>query len=312
MTAHRVILVGLGEIGGTHLRVLEQTADAEVIAAVDTSDQVGGEFRGQPIPVYPGVAAAAQEHQADIVIVATPTATHAEVCDQVADAFPHARILIEKPAADTLAGAHHVIEGIGARQPVDIAYHMSFSPEVAWGLNYSRAWAAELGHVAAITASFTDPYSAKAESARARFGSSWIDSGINALSILNKFTTLTGRLSLRQVGDPAWSAFEARLTCTANANPAEALILTSWHVSDAAKTTTIQYDTGAVLVMDHTAVAGYVIRGHRVSDIFGTDTTVPRRERHYQAMYQHWLIEGQPMASPQVHLLLHDLLLRPT
>lgn len=55
-------------------------------------------------------------------MIATPTPTHTEVCDQAAATFPVARILVEKPAADTLAGARHVIVGIGARQPVDIAY----------------------------------------------------------------------------------------------------------------------------------------------------------------------------------------------
>lgn len=64
--------------------------------------------------------------------------------------------------------------------------------------------------------------------------------------------------------------------------------------------------------MDHTAVAGYLVAGGRIADVFGPDASVPRRERHYRALYQSWLGERRPIATPQDHLLLHDLLLKPS
>ncbi|HVB43027.1 MAG TPA: Gfo/Idh/MocA family oxidoreductase [Streptosporangiaceae bacterium] len=310
--AHQVIVVGLGEIARTHLAVLEQIPDADVVAGIDIASRPGLTFRGRPVPVYATPARAARDHQPGIVVIATPTPTHAAVCDDVAAAFPAARILVEKPADATLAGARHVIASVGARHSIDIAYHMSFSPEVEWGLEVTRARAGQLGNPVAITASFTDPYCDRAESARARYGSSWIDSGINALSIVHRFVTLTGRISLRGIGDPSWSAYEGRFACrTAGGGPADALIVTSWHVTEAAKTTTIAYDSGAELVLDHTAVAAYLIAGRQVEALFGAGASVPRRERHYRALYRSWLTDGKPIATPQVHLLLHDLLLQP-
>ena len=41
--------------------------------------------------------------------------------------------------------------------------------------------------------------------------------------------------------------------------------------------------------------------------MFGADASIPRRERHYRALYQHWLADGRPIATPHDHLLLHDL-----
>jgi predicted dehydrogenase len=310
--AHQILITGLGDIAQVHLRVLEQVPGADVIAGVDIAARPGVTFRGHPIPVYPTLADAARDHDPAIVVIATPTPTHADVCDQAAAAFPAARLLVEKPAADTLARARHVIEDIGARQPVDIAYHMAFSPQVGWGAGITRDRAAQLGNPVAITCYYADPYSRDADLARARFGTSWLDSGINALSVLRRFTALTGRAFLRGLGDPAWSAWQAGLTCR-NPSGAEfgALIVTNWHVSGPAKTTTVTYESGAQLVLDHTAVSGYLITGHQVTDLYGFDASTPRRVRHYQALYQSWLTEGRPIATTGEHLLLHDLLLAP-
>jgi len=311
MTApvHEIVIVGLGAIARVHAKVLEQIPGASLVAGVDIAP-ASPQFRGQPVPVYPDPAQAATHHRADAVIIATPTPTHAAVCDQVAAAYPTARILVEKPAASTLAGARHIITGIGSRQPVDIAYHMSFSPEVDWGLRTVTGREAELGSPAAIRACFTDAYSDQPEAA-ARFGSSWIDSGINALSVLNRLTQLNDRVSLRSLGPDSWSAFEARIACGSTGGLHEALIVTSWHVTDPAKATTIGYESGATLVMDHTAVAGYLIQDGQLTEFSGSDRTLSRQERHYRALYQSWLVNGRPIAPAETHLHLHELLLRP-
>jgi len=307
--SHQVLIVGLGAISGAHLHALEQIPGAEVVAGVDSASR-SAEFRGHPVPVYSHAGQAAGHHNPDVVVVATPASTHAAVCDQVAGAFPAARILVEKPAADTLEGARHIITGLGARQPVDVAYHMSFSPEVDWGLTITQANARELGRPARIWARFTDPYSDQPDAA-ARYGTSWIDSGINALSIVNRFTRLSDRTSLRQLEPEPLSTFEARISCGTPDHRFEALILTTWHVTDPAKTTTISYKSGASLIMDHVAVAAYLIRDDQISGHFGTDRSVPRQHRHYSALYQSWLVNGTPIASPATHMQLHDLLLKP-
>jgi hypothetical protein len=55
--------------------------------------------------------------------------------------------------------------------------------------------------------------------------------------------------------------------------------LTSWHVTDPAKTTRIRYRSGAELVMDHTAVAAYLVADGHITDAFGANASIPRRER---------------------------------
>jgi predicted dehydrogenase len=309
--SHTILIAGLGDVAQTHLKILEQIPGADVVAGVDTSAMPDISFRGQRLPVYRMPRDAATAHDPDIVVIATPTPTHRMVCDQIADCFPRARILLEKPAADNLPDARHILEDIGGRQPVDIAYHLAFSPEVTWAAQTVQANSAELGRPVAVEASFTDPYADEFAANHPRLVDSWIDSGINALSIISRFADPIRRNSLRRIGEVSHSVFEARITCQAADSELDALILTSWHVTDPAKTTRIRYSSGAELTMDHTAVAAYLIHEGRMITIFGSDRTIPRRERHYRALYQWWLTDGNPTLPAETSLRLHQLLLQP-
>jgi hypothetical protein len=63
--------------------------------------------------------------------------------------------------------------------------------------------------------------------------------------------------------------------------------------------------------MDHTAVAGYLVQNKRVTAVYGSDRTIPRRERHYLALYEWWLTKGNRILPVETSLRLHDLLLQP-
>jgi hypothetical protein len=122
------------------------------------------------------------------------------------------------PAAAALGDARRILSDIGGRQPVDVAYHTSFAPEVTWGQQ-------------ALAASLPGP----------------------------------GAL----LGAERQSIFEAHLACQRDGPPVDALLVTSWHVADPAKTTRLRYASGIELLMDHTAVAAYLLRDGRIEAAFG-------------------------------------------
>src|ERR1700722_3323010 len=315
MTRVRVLLVGVGAIGGTHARALEAVPSAEVGAGGDVDRSRRLVFRGLDRPVYPGVREAAEACEPDLVVIATPTGTHAAVCEQAARWFPEARLLVEKPAAASLVDARRILSQIGGRQPVDVAYHTSFAPEVSWGQRAVEARRPSIGDLVAAEMFFADPYYDDFERATATLGNSWLDSGINALSVLARFATIVKRESLRPIGNERQSIFEARLAChddrsrSGAAKLARALLVTSWHAADGAKTTRLRYASGIELLMDHTAVAAYLLRDGGVEAAFGADRSIPRRERHYRALYHRCLTEGRPTFPPETGLQLHELLL---
>jgi predicted dehydrogenase len=241
-----------------------------------------------------------------LVVIATPTHTHAALCREAQSVFPDAMYLVEKPIADDAGEADALLSHKGK---IEVAHHMAYAPEVLWGQRLVRAHRDELGPLRAADAWFTDPYEADIGVARQRFGTSWLDSGINALGVLTRFCDPLERLSLRSLGDASASMFEARVRCVSDGEAFEALIVTNWHVTDAARRTRIGFASGAELLLDHHAVAGYLIDSGRIVDIFGTDGSVPRRESHYIALYHRLLVEGRPLMPLQQNHLLHALLL---
>lgn len=305
----RFLIAGLGAVAQTHVDVLAGLPDADVVAGVDIDTSRTLKFRGQDRPVYKTVDEASRHHAPAVVVIATPTATHADAYDEITESLPDARILVEKPAADNLADARRLITPAGKRRPAEVAYHMSFSPEVTWGRDVVRARAAEIGGLVSAEIFFADPYYDQFEQAQAALGNSWIDSGINALSILSRFADLKERGFLRQLSEDRESVFEARIACDAGDHAIDSLLVTSWHVTDAAKTTRLRYESGAELLMDHTAVSAYLVMNGQLRDWTGSDRGIPRRERHYRALYQEWLTEGSPAFSIEESLHLHELLL---
>jgi len=293
-----VLMVGLGAVARTHLNVLADMPQVELIAGVDPSPPEPITFRGLDLPV------AATLHEVTetptLIVIATPTSTHSTLCHQARELFPQAAILVEKPAADDLAEAAKLLS-----DGVEVAFHMAYAPEVLWGEQMVRTH--DLGPVREIQAWFTDPYAADLSTARERFTSSWIDSGINALSVLTRFCDPLERLSLRQLNE---STYEARVRCASGGDPFEALIVTSWQVTDAARRTTLRFASGAELLLDHHAVAAYLTQSGQIAEVFGTDGSIPRRESHYINLYRRLLVDCRPLMPSEQSILLHTLLLQ--
>lgn len=304
-----IILVGVGAAGGSHLRAIERIPSSRVVAAVDVAPAVAVYFRGMRIPVYQSILQASYMHRPALVVVATPTPTHFAVCHEVAKCFTDAAILMEKPAADSLEDAKYLIEEMGKGREVGVALHMGFAPEVSWGKEIADSRAAQIGNPVWIESWAGDPHQQDMDIAKATLGNSWIDSGINSLSVIDRFVKVVSRTSLRQLGEESWCAFEGTFVCEENGRHVMAAIRTSWRVTDTTRSTRIRYSSGAELLMDHHAVAGYLTQNGRVTEMFGSDGTVPRRDSHYAALYQWWLINGNPIMPPGTAMRLHDLLL---
>jgi predicted dehydrogenase len=104
----RAIVVGLGIMGGHHLRVLRALEDVEVVAVVDTDP----DRRGQAARSYPGLTAygsleeAVAAAPADFACVAVPAPSLAATAREVLDA--DLDVLVEKPMARTVAEAQEL------------------------------------------------------------------------------------------------------------------------------------------------------------------------------------------------------------
>jgi predicted dehydrogenase len=124
----RVGVVGCGVFGRHHMRVIRQSASAELVAVVDTDAGRAAESASQfQCQVLPGIEAL--RGRADAAIVAVPTIDHVAVgCSLMEQGLD---ILVEKPIASDLSSAHRLIntaESLG--RVLQVGHLERFNPAV--------------------------------------------------------------------------------------------------------------------------------------------------------------------------------------
>jgi predicted dehydrogenase len=243
-------------------------------------------FRDTAPRHYAGLADALDEHQPDLVVIATPTDTHADLA-ALALVRSTARVLVEKPLVHDLASLAQLrsLDGdVDVRGRVFTAHHFAFSPEVDWAAE-QIAEHPEWGPVTAVTSAFYDPYVLRGDQAFASYTSSWMDSGVNQLSMLTRFVTLTALTHAEQAdgGATAWCTAEYR----SRGAVGTARLRSSWLTSSSSKETALSFGrSGVEIWIDHTAMTGFAAQESRLLASYGTDGLTPRKVAHYRPLYE--------------------------
>ncbi|MEV5685750.1 Gfo/Idh/MocA family oxidoreductase [Streptomyces sp. NPDC052164] len=290
----RVGLVGVGIIAETHLAVLAQRPEVSLEFTVDPLLDEPPAFRGVKPPHYGILSEALAAHEPDLVVIATPTDTHADLAVQ-ALTLSSARILVEKPLVGRLASLARLrsLEGeADVRSRLFTAHHFAFSPEVDWAAQLIAehpGW----GPVTSVTSAFYDPYILRGEQAFASYVSSWMDSGVNQLSMLSRFVELTEITSGdRRMDDGAssWATFAYR----SRGAVGTARLRSSWLTGSSSKETVLAFGgSGVEIWIDHTSMTGFAARGSSLLATHGNDGRTPRKVAHYRPLYES-LLSGSP------------------
>ncbi|MFB3778250.1 MAG: Gfo/Idh/MocA family oxidoreductase [Bryobacteraceae bacterium] len=124
----RMAVVGAGEFGRRHMRVIRELAGAELAAVVDIDDSrarsAAAEYDCQALPDL-----AALGGRVDAAVVAVPTTAHVDVGCALIEAGID--VLVEKPIARDLASASRLVEAAEQRGRVLQVGHLErFNPAV--------------------------------------------------------------------------------------------------------------------------------------------------------------------------------------
>jgi len=128
MLKPRVAVVGVGEFGRNHVRVVKQSPRVELVAVVDSNTA-----RASEVAAANGCAALADARElpgkADAAIVAVPTSAHSDVgCALLESGLD---VLVEKPIASDLAAADRLIQAAEAHNRILQVGHLErFNPAV--------------------------------------------------------------------------------------------------------------------------------------------------------------------------------------
>jgi predicted dehydrogenase len=286
----RVLVVGLGTIAQTHLRVLARREDVTVVGGVDPVAEGAG------FPVFSTLDDALEASLGpDLVVVATPTETHVPIVREVV-ARTDALVLSEKPLATTLQQIGTLAD---VAERVRVAHHFAFSPEVEWALRHTRAagWA----RPRRVLSVFNDAYAGLGDGRLASYVSTWVDSGPNQLSLLAPF--------IGPCRVAAHSDARTRAVTVLEHDGGRTVLSSNWLAADTSKQTTIEYDGGRQVRMDHTSLSATVIEDGIVTEHAGHRGETGRKEAHYRGLYEVLLTDpsdprlGVPLAADLARLL---------
>lgn len=281
----RVGLVGVGIIAGTHLEVLADDERFTLAFTVDPNRAAPVDFRGTRPPHYPSLRDALDAHDPDLAVIATPTEMHTDLAVQALTGSA-GRVLVEKPLVHDLGALTRLRaldSAVDVRGRLLTAHHFAFSPEVRWAAG-QLADHPEWGPVTGVTSAFYDPYILRGQHAFDSYVSSWMDSGVNQLSVLARLVDLTGPVSGGQAdgGASAWHT----VAYTSRGTTGTARLRSSWRTGASSKETVLSFaESGVEVWIDHTAMTGFAARGSRLLSTHGSDGRTPRKVAHYRPLY---------------------------
>ncbi|WP_425049608.1 Gfo/Idh/MocA family protein [Psychromarinibacter sp. S121] len=127
MTDLRIMVVGAGVIGRTHIETLGKAQGVALSAIVDTAPEAKALAATKDVPFYESAEAALEAGAADAVVVATPNDSHLPLGLLFLNAgLP---VLMEKPVAGTLAEGAELAQAVkDTGVPVLVGHHRRHNP----------------------------------------------------------------------------------------------------------------------------------------------------------------------------------------
>ena len=284
------ILIGLGTISSSYEAGLRNSKgiDCRYVCdiapdAVSRAVYLDKEYVSDYLPLF-------RTGKVDLAIIATPPDTHAAIIRDCLDygVYP----VVEKPVAQT---QDLVSELLQSDCRFEVIFHWLHGSEVIW-----FAENVSLKEVKNIKISIRDPYADRGGRIRPEFHNKfgcWLDSGVNALSLLTRFVDLNTLVpeSLSFAMDET-SGQPYRAACSMHSGKTMIEMDMRWDVDENHKFTVIEAD-GHEYVIDHTAQA-VICDGVLVY----RDNVMPRLPRHYFNFFVNY---PQSSTDWDTNLLIH-------
>ena len=182
----RIGLIGLGHVARHHIAAINLAPELSLTATADLKSRPK-DLAMHDCPHFASLDQLLRANPPDVVVIATPPATHLALASE-AVCFG-VDVLLEKPATPSRAEFEDLKSLADATtQRVEVALHAAFGREMLWVEDNLAELAARFGPPRDILCQFRDPYVTGDQVRPEALGlmGSWRDSGINALSVLEK------------------------------------------------------------------------------------------------------------------------------
>jgi D-galactose 1-dehydrogenase len=286
-------IIGLGHVAGHHISAINQSEKYRLIAACD-SDSSRFAVLDRSIKTFTDVDEFLNLSELDVVVVSSPNSLHIEHGIKVMSAGKW--LLMEKPLAESQADFDKFVKSRDLLSgKCTLALHAAFGVETAWFFDVCDNQSLGAGEISSFAAQFYDPYfSGQSLEKRAiSLGGSWMDSGINALSVICRLidpeqllitdSRMTRVLTSRCTEVQGTVDFRFRQ----NLRHGFGSIDTNWTIGRDSKITTLSVATADhQIILDHSAQQVILRNGASDRVIFSCENDHPRLTNHYIGVFR--------------------------
>jgi len=277
-------IVGLGHVAAHQIAAINSSRDFRLTAGCDP-DATRHAVLGRAVNAYTDFEDLLKQPDIDVVVIASPNRLHIAHGIQVMAAGKW--LFMEKPLAET---EEEFDEFDRARKEYSaqctFALHAAFGQELEWYCKTND----DLDDIRSIEAEFLDPYivGGQLEQRAASLGGSWLDSGINALSVICRLISpddLVIRDSrLKRIDGLACAEVQGSVEFEFSRpqGPGKGSIKTSWTAGRDKKRTILGFNGGdRKILLDHSAQRVVLHDQGQDQLLYSCDNMLPRLTNHY-------------------------------
>ena len=281
-----IALVGLGHIADHQLAAIEMTKGLRVVAACDKNPDTARRL-SKDVSFYASIDDLIVAKRFDIAVISTPNHAHFQHGELFINAGKD--VILEKPAVETRKQLHDIVlQSQRAGTFLYFSLHAAFGAEVLWFRQQLVNGNLRLGNLRRFHARFYDPYirENKLVIGAESLGGSWMDSGMNALSVLGHFVKPIGlRVEKSQMRAPEkFGCSETEAKVFVASDGAHGLIHTSWLTGKNHKSTRLIFDQDEIL-LDHSLQTAAIGRGSTQKILFSYNGSLHRLTNHYVGVF---------------------------
>jgi D-galactose 1-dehydrogenase len=289
---YNIGIVGLGHVARHQVDGLNRTRQFRLVAGCDTDPRCFG-LLDKKVATFTDIEAMLAIRELDVVIVASPNRLHVEHGIRVMEADKW--LVMEKP----LAESREEFERFRSRYKAlngrcTLALHAAFGAELEWFCKQHAAAGENRQGLVEFRSRFYDPYfeNGRLKKSVRSLGGSWVDSGINALSVIGRLMDLqTLEISdsrMSRVAESECRELQGSVDFTfrGKATNGEGWIDTNWTLGRNSKTTRIRFagDDGRYL-LEHSAQEVIREQDGRSEVLFRCENGLPRLTNHYVGVF---------------------------
>ncbi len=286
----KIAIVGIGHVAQFHLDAISKVSGIDLVGAYDV-DPIKANKLPSSVIFYKSLDTLLNKSLADVILISTPNLTHYELGAKIIERGR--AVLLEKPVCTTQQELDLLIDLSARRkQFVHVALHAAFARDVEWWNNNSNNPEYSYGDLVGFNAGFFDPYidDGKVSEVAAGLGGSWIDSGINALSVISKYIEPT-LLSIDEARHTVLDGYnclqiqgESLMTFQSGKRYGHGIIDTNWSLGVNRKTTRLWYEDIDIL-LHHSLESVYCISSGKLKLLRDLRNDNARLTNHYISLF---------------------------